>query len=305
MLRSGAPVDGSKAFAGIQEIGPGELKFDRSVPITTGIELVGQGAETRITWLGGPQDPPLFDIRSFADNGNAHAIKLRKFQVVCPNGGKVIGVNRTKSGDYWPARHVERLLLDEVTIRGGSIDLSKDDDDLLPVGDDGTPITGEHYENIFNNVEFYDPIHYAIRLDGFRNHFNGRIIGVTKSPIAPAQFYGDTGFGAATRFELYTDGPLAWFGSLTMKTGYVHRGDFNAPFGLHFEHHPSRKPVISVEQEFSDFHGVSYGGTSDWRWRMRDNAALYLSRATNPGAVVGQGTLSIAGKETVISEAQK
>jgi len=298
MVRSGTPVNGEKAMGGIQPLAAGELNFGtKSVRVCSGQEIIGQGAETRITWLGGPGDPPLFDISSFAGNGNAHAIMFANMQINAPNGGDVIGCSRTHGGAYYPVHKIEKLRLENVVIRGGRINLPKDDAELLPDDDEGKPITGEHYECIFNNVEMVDPVGQAIRLDGFRHTFIGlRINGKARGQFPLLHLHGGATF-IDGRIEPYGDCPLAWFGSLTMKNGYVHRGDYRAPGGFHFEHHPSRMPVKSVHLEHSTFGGVQFGGTQDWYWELSDGAALKLTEEINAGSIRGDGKLFINGED--------
>lgn len=265
MVRSGSPVSAEKAIGGIQPLGAGEMKFTASVKVGSGQTIIGQGCESRITWLGGPDDPPLFNLSTFAGNGYVSRVTISDMQIDCPNCGRVIGIDRVGGNERFPVTTVKRFVMRNVVIRGGSVDLD-----------------GENYGCVLDDVEFVDPKARALRLYGQTHAINSLLVFGRQQTTQPiVEIHGSASFTGFCWLEGWFTSPLLSLHDWKAADGYSHRGNFDAS-NLWLEAHEN---VTTVKIDTADFELPSYGGTADWPIELSGAASLTLHRPPNAGAV--------------------
>jgi hypothetical protein len=299
----GDSVKGVAWVGGIQPLGIGDLRFRTSVPLVSGVTIVGQGMETLVHWDKTVDDRPLFDLRSYAGNGHANCITIRDMQISCPKGGRILGANHTREGVYYPVLRPKHILLKNLVVRGGMFDLHDGRD-----GHDGDGIPSdqlsEWYAVTFDNVHIYDTVGQAIRLDGQCHVFRGAHQAGNSSGTKPLwDIRGSAQFEGFSWHEPWGDTLLMRLGSWTARNSYVHRGTFHTTL-FWKESHPDVQKFEVARVEQADFHCVTLGLTSE-RYMSLNDGTLYMQAPPNDGAIKGQGKLIYGGVERVITETDK
>lgn len=284
-VTSGSGANGQKAIGGTVQIPAGEFVWDKPVLVSAGQKIVGQGAATRITWLGGP-GTSAFVVYGIGGqpyvNGGPH---IEGLMVDCVRGGMAVGVDGMRTST------VKHPVFKDLILRSGGI--------VMP--DNGG--MGEHYGALIENVTVYEPTGYALRLDGQVHVIKKlHVFGRGEGTLPLVEIKGSAEFVGFPWIEYYGNRTLLSLGPWISQSGYVHRGTFASPGLFWLEQHPSNDtPVKSVILDRSDFKLTNYGGVTSWYIELKD-ATLRTDMPLNAGAVKGVGKVYDAGTERTINE---
>jgi hypothetical protein len=277
MIRSGSPVDCSKAYGGKQEILKGEHTWTTGLRVSSAQRVWGQGPATRITYLGGPNDPPAFEIFSYNGNGYVDVPTISDVQIHCPNGGRAIGIHSS-------VKVLEGCHINVITNGGIRLDC-------------------EQYHSVISG-RIYTRGQQALKLRGnyaSANTLRGlKVNGFAVDCVANVEICGGWTLESSCWFEdIHQDNmpanaaPMFYFGP--NEAG--HRGNVSVSGLFHDEAHKDRTWAVV---ENSDFHAVNIGGTENWPWIVNKGGAIHTQRPPHNAQTVrttdGTGKLYVSGK---------
>jgi hypothetical protein len=257
--RGNGIVRGDAPVGGVVDLDAKVIRLAQPLLLGSGQELVGRGASTVIEW-NGPAGTAAILLRSYADHGYVHLPAIRNLTIYCPNGADAVALHPS-------ARHVERLEMNRVTIRGGRINLP-----------------GENYFCRFDDVRFVDTKLQALRLDGQGHTLrsvcleaNGRLPNDAPRPPGIIEIRGSATFADYCRLEGDYDCPLLYAADWNRWPGRI-----TVPGGWWFEPHRNGTSAVFVNTRY---HGIDMNALSHFPWKLV-NSTAYTDSPCDPNGVI-------------------
>lgn len=263
---SGSGVNGQKAIGGTVRLPAGELVWNKSVYLGAGQKVVGEDSATRITFLGGPGSYA-FVLRGGVSKPYCKNAGVFDMQIDCTDGGDAIGV---EAGTIAQTSTFQNL-----SVHRGGIYLN-----------------GEHYQNTFEKVRFYEPARTALRIDGQCNVIRTVLVDgtvINRKVRGAIEIHGSAnleGFvwGQGKPFAGSYSAPMFYFGDWKQADGYVHPGNVAVAGLMYDEAGPGHVGPWGVVEN-STFTLLGSGATASWPWHLNRGAIMRSVMPLNAGAV--------------------